>query len=950
MKRRTNITMAILATLLVSTALMFNASNLVKLGRSSEAVQAGSVNPAYLPPWGQIVYINSNGSVTPAGAPIMSSDNITYTLTSDISYPTYDGIVVERNNTVINGNGFMVYGNDNATTKTGTGLNLTGTYSVTVEYATIECFQYGIYLNSSFDDNIKGNNVASNSEAIALYYSSNNTIISNNATNNDAVGIDLASSSSNNVVSGNDASQNGNAGIYVSSDDNVFSGNNASANSQYGIWVDHSNYNVVNGDNASANGLGGIWVTYTSNTTVSGNIVEANRGFYGSYGVYFYSSQYGIISRNTVTNSDIGIYIYFWSDNNIVTGNNIKANGFGLSMDNTGGNQVYHNNFINNTSQVYVYESGSVWDNGYPSGGNYWSGYNGTDLHSGPGQNLTGSDGIGDVPYVVAIDSYFNWTYRDNYPLMQPWSLAQPAVSVLCWPNPVTAGSIVNCTVTVPGSRLTGTVTWSTSSSTGNFNRTVCTLYSGSCWTTYVDSSPGSVTIAAYYSGDSNYQPSGGGTTLILVSNGSVYYSQNYNSVQAAINASTAGSTLIVAPGIYHEKLILDKKLTIIGDPDQAEFGGGGSGIFLTVYSGASGAIVTGFEINSYTDGILVYASYCKIYSNTMSSMVESGIVLDGSGATGDVVYDNGFENTPTAINLTDSAASNTIYGNIISSQATVTISVGTNDNNVYQNVISGSSIVLNVTNSQGNTFYHDDFLATTQIVATGTNTWDNGYSGNYWSDYLTKCPNAAEVDSSGIWNTSYPINSNNKDNFPLVKPYAPSVGHDTAVTLVVSTKTVIMQGYTGSVTVAVFNRGQYTETFTVTAYGNNTAMGTQQVTNLGSVGQATLTLTWNTTGCAIGKYTINAYADPVQGETDIANNNFTDGPIYVSMVGDLTGATPFVPDGKCDGRDITVVAKCFGSSLGDPRYNPNCDLLNRGKIDGRDITIVAKHFGQHDP
>jgi hypothetical protein len=85
-------------------------------------------------------------------------------------------------------------------------------------------------------------------------------------------------------------------------------------------------------------------------------------------------------------------------------------------------------------------------------------------------------------------------------------------------------------------------------------------------------------------------------------------------------------------------------------------------------------------------------------------------------------------------------------------------------------------------------------------------------------------------------------------------------------------------------------------------------------------------------------------------GETNMANNTLTYGSVYVSMVGDLTGTTLFVPDGKVDGRDITVVAKCFGSKLGDPNYNPNCDILNRGKIDGRDITIVAMHFGQHEP
>jgi hypothetical protein len=50
-----------------------------------------------------------------------------------------------------------------------------------------------------------------------------------------------------------------------------------------------------------------------------------------------------------------------------------------------------------------------VWSDGYPSGGNYWSDYTGKDLKSGPYQNVTGSDGIGDTPYIIDaanIDPY----------------------------------------------------------------------------------------------------------------------------------------------------------------------------------------------------------------------------------------------------------------------------------------------------------------------------------------------------------------------------------------------------------------------------------------------------------------------------------------------------------------------------------------------------------------
>jgi hypothetical protein len=57
-----------------------------------------------------------------------------------------------------------------------------------------------------------------------------------------------------------------------------------------------------------------------------------------------------------------------------------------------------------------------VEDNGYPSGGNYWSDYNGTDMYHGPYQNQTGSDGIGDTPYVIDANN------TDNYPLMGSFS------------------------------------------------------------------------------------------------------------------------------------------------------------------------------------------------------------------------------------------------------------------------------------------------------------------------------------------------------------------------------------------------------------------------------------------------------------------------------------------------------------------------------------------------
>jgi hypothetical protein len=61
----------------------------------------------------------------------------------------------------------------------------------------------------------------------------------------------------------------------------------------------------------------------------------------------------------------------------------------------------------------------NYWDDGYPSGGNYWSDYTGEDLFSGPNQSIPGSDGIGDIPRKIPamLPEYENY---DFYPFMEP--------------------------------------------------------------------------------------------------------------------------------------------------------------------------------------------------------------------------------------------------------------------------------------------------------------------------------------------------------------------------------------------------------------------------------------------------------------------------------------------------------------------------------------------------
>jgi parallel beta-helix repeat protein len=431
---------------------------------------------------------------------------------------------------------------------------------------------------------------------------------------------------------------------------------------------------------------------------------------------------------------------------------------------------------------------------------------------------------------------------------------------------------------------------------------------------------------------------------------GNVVRSEDYPTVQEAINDAPSGATVLVAPCIYHESIVINKTLTIIGLPgSDPTFSGGGSGIAITLLSGASGSIIAGIVITHWDQGILIIdATNVKIYDNIMSLINCNGITLEGSNAADNLVYSNIFQENTVAINLTTSATSNTIYKNIITLN-NIGLSLESSGNNITANIIAENHVGIDLSNSNNNIIYHNNFISNDIQVSISTSTgnaWDNGYpsGGNYWSIHtrvdLYSGSNQNQQGSDGINDTQYTIAINNIDRYPLVHPFG---AHDIGIPNVITAKTVIGQGYTSSIDLKILNYGMYDENFIVITYANTFIITTQTIT-LTKRNSIIITFKWNTTGFAKGNYTISAYSEPVPGETDTTDNNYPDGWVVITVPGDLDG------DFKVQLADLVILAKAYDSRPGDTRWNPNADIDGNSVVGLSDLVILANHYGQHFP
>ncbi len=312
----------------------------------------------------------------------------------------------------------------------------------------------GIYVYRSHYNIILNNTASSNTnDGINLGHSSHNRLFNNVANSNKDDGIGLSEDSDYNILINNTANFNYDSGINLynsynnifdnntlsvnengigmtGSNNNTFINNTINANTDCGIYLDTlSNHNSIINNNISSNNDIGMNFDDSFYNKITGNIVLNN-----SNGIYLDHSSNNTITNNFVSlNSDDGIELEDSADKNTIKGNTISLNkGTGIQIKLSYNNLIYHNNLINNVKQADD-DGNNFWDNGYPSGGNYWSDYTGSDSNG---------DSLGDIPYNIIGSA----GAQDRYPLMNPWETTPTAGG--------TVVSIANITAT-PSSNVT---------------------------------------------------------------------------------------------------------------------------------------------------------------------------------------------------------------------------------------------------------------------------------------------------------------------------------------------------------------------------------------------------------------------------------------------------------------------------------------------------------------
>lgn len=317
---------------------------------------------------------------------------------------------VGMNDTVIDGSSFGFLGLVNCNNITANSFNLYNVSSIilrnsnnsVVENCSLTFMYKGIELIDSSNNTIKNcSNLGNWFYSISIYGKSDNNLITN---------CKMINSYLNHIIISSDNIQYNNTFSHCLLDGEP----NLALHGFHALSI--SNHYINNCTIRNVSGIG-LDLRNANQTQISDCYLEKNKN---GITLWENSNLCQISNCSFFDNTYTGVKIRDSSYNNILYHNNfinnIIGNGIGVRIFNSAkNNTIYHNNFMNYfLNAADSSDENNSWDDGYPSGGNFWNDYRGNDNYSGSYQNIPGSDGIGDTPYIHPNGVI------DKYPLMLP--------------------------------------------------------------------------------------------------------------------------------------------------------------------------------------------------------------------------------------------------------------------------------------------------------------------------------------------------------------------------------------------------------------------------------------------------------------------------------------------------------------------------------------------------
>jgi len=268
----------------------------------------------------------------------------------------------------------------------------------------------------------------------------------------------------------------------------------------------------------------------------------------------------------------------------------------------------------------------------------------------------------------------------------------------------------------------------------------------------------------------------------------------NYDTIQAAIDAPQTrdGHTILVGIGKYHENVVVDKSISLIGENRNTTIlagGGTGSGTGISL-SGRKNVIIKNITIRSFDYGIWLSMKCGEVCLGSINNTISGNNITNNGGGivlTSSSDYNSIFGNDITMNNyfgiLLGSSFSNSVSGNNITNNYNGIWLDDASNNHISANTFTENYNGIELSYSFDNKFYHNNLIDNILQVYIETpgysNFWDSGYpfGGNYWSNYfdvdLYSGPFQNEIGSDGIGDTAYEIDANNQDNYPVIGTFS---------------------------------------------------------------------------------------------------------------------------------------------------------------------------------